>query len=167
VPRATNDAAAMEYLRRNYEERGRTQSKIITLHALDDGLVIPENEEKYFEVFNTVGRTDQLVQLFTPAGGHCGFTIAEHFAALTSLFAWVEHGVKPTVATVQAACTAVAPVIGGPCRIEDADPGEFGERIVERRQKGLSLRDLVCKGDPGDCPEGVACSPRLDRCTVR
>src|SRR5262249_47099574 len=111
VPRATNDAAAMEYLRRNYEERGRTQSKIITLHALDDGLVIPENEEKYFEVFNTVGRTDQLVQLFTPAGGHCGFTIAEHFAALTSLFAWVEHGVKPTVATVQAACTAIAPVI--------------------------------------------------------
>jgi hypothetical protein len=167
VPRATNDAAAMEYLRRNYEERGHTQSKVITLHALDDGLVIPENEEKYFEVFNTVGRTDQLVQLFTPAGGHCGFTIAEHVAALTSLFAWVEHGMKPTVATVQAACTAIAPAIGGPCRIEDADPGEFGKRIVERRQKGLSLRDLVCKGDPGDCPEGVACSPRLDRCTVR
>src|SRR5262249_5881667 len=83
-------------------------SKVITLHALDDGLVIPENEEKYFEVFNTVGRTDQLVQLYTPAGGHCGFTIAEHVAALTSLFAWVEHGMKPTVAIVQAACTAVA-----------------------------------------------------------
>src|SRR5262249_6183923 len=36
VPRATNDVAAMEYLRTNYEERGRTQSKVMTLHALDD-----------------------------------------------------------------------------------------------------------------------------------
>jgi hypothetical protein len=167
VPRATNDAAAMEYLRRNYEERGHTQSKVITLHALDDGLVIPQNEEKYFEVFNTVGRTDQLVQLFTPTGGHCGFSIAEHVAALTSLFAWVEHGVKPTVATAQATCLAVAPLVGGPCQIEDADPGEFGERVVERRQKGLSLRDLVCKGDPGDCPERSTCSPRLDRCVAK
>ena len=167
VPRATNDPAAMEYMRRNYEERGYTQSKIITLHALDDGLVIPQNEEKYQEVFNTVGRTDQLVQLYTPAGGHCGFTIAEHVAALTSLFGWVEHGIKPTVASAQATCTAVAPIVGGPCRLQDADPGEFGERIVERRQKGLSLRDLVCKGDPGDCPAGVACSPRLNRCVAK
>lgn len=157
----------MEYLRRNYEERGYTQSKIVTLHALDDGLVIPENEEKYLEVFGTVKREDQLVQLYTAAGGHCGFTPAEHVAALTSLFAWVEHGTKPTVASALATCNLVAPFIGGPCRIQDADPGEFGDRVVERRQKGLALRDLVCKGDPGDCPEGVACSPRLDRCTVR
>ena len=167
VPRATNDPAAMEYLRRNYEERGYTQSKIVTLHALDDGLVIPQNEEKYFEVFNTVGRQDQLVQLYTPAGGHCGFTIAEHFAALTSLFGWVEHGIKPTVASAQETCTAVAPIVGGACRLQDADPGEFGARVVERRQKGLSLRDLVCQGDEGDCPAGVACSTRLDRCVAK
>jgi hypothetical protein len=167
VARATNDPAAMEYLRRNYEERGYTQSKIVTLHALDDGLVIPQNEEKYLEVFGAVKRDDQLVQLYTPTGGHCGFTAAEHVAALTSLFAWVEHGLKPTVASALATCDLVAPLVGGPCRIQDADPGEFGERIVERRQKGLSLRDLVCQGDPGDCPAGVSCSPRTDRCTVR
>ena len=163
VPRATNDPAAMEYLRRNYEERGYTQSKIVTLHALDDGLVIPQNEEKYFEVFNTVGRLDQLVQLYTPAGGHCGFTIAEHFAALTSLFGWVEHGIKPTVASAQATWAAH----GRARRLQDAEPGEFGERVVERRQKGLSLRDLVCQGDEGDCPAGVACSTRLDRCVAK
>jgi hypothetical protein len=167
VARATNDPDAMEYLRRNYEERGYTQSKIVTLHALDDGLVIPQNEEKYLEVFGAVKRQDQHVQLYTPTGGHCGFTPAEHVAALTSLFAWVEHGMKPTVASALATCNLVAPFVGGPCRIQDADPGEFGERIVERRERGLSLRDLVCKGDPGDCPEGVACSPRTDRCTVR
>src|SRR5262249_17813751 len=111
VPRATNDADATEYLRRNYEPRGRTESKIVTLHALDDGLVIPENEEKYREALNTVGRADQLVQTYTPAGGHCGFTIAEHVAALTSLFAWVEHGTKPTVASIQASCNVFAPLV--------------------------------------------------------
>src|SRR5262249_6296866 len=130
APRATNDAAAMEYMRRNYEERGRTESKVLTLHALDDGLVIPENEEKYREAFAPSGRADRLVQLYPPEGGHCGFTIAEHVAALTSLFAWVEHGVTPTVAGAQETCTAVAPFVGGPCRIQDADPGEWGERVV-------------------------------------
>src|SRR4029434_8046139 len=92
VPRATNDAAATEYLRRSYEPRGRTDTKILTLQALDDGLVIPENQEKYREAFATVGRGDQLVQIYTPTGGHCGFSIAEHVATLTALFRWGEAG---------------------------------------------------------------------------
>jgi pimeloyl-ACP methyl ester carboxylesterase len=164
VPRATNDAAATEYLRRSYEPRGRTDTKILTLQALDDGLVIPENQEKYREAFATVGRGDQLVQIYTPTGGHCGFSIAEHVATLAALFQWVEVGAAPTVAAVQAACAALAPVVGGACRIQDADPGEWGERVVERRQNGLKLRTLVCDGDPEDCPVDAACSERLDRC---
>ena len=95
VPRATNDAAATEYLRRSYEPRGRTDTKVLTLHALDDGLVLPQNQEKYREAFDTVGRADQLVQLYTPTGGHCGFSIAEHVATLRALFAWVEEGATP------------------------------------------------------------------------
>lgn len=166
VPRATNDADAMEYLRRSYEPRGRTQSKVLTLQALDDGLVIPPNQEKYREALNTVGRADQLVQMYTPTGGHCGFSSAEHFATLAALFAWVEAGTTPTVPAVQAACTSVAPFIGGPCRIQDADPGEWGDRVVERRQKGVKLRDLVCDGDPLDCPADAVCSERLDRCVA-
>jgi hypothetical protein len=167
VPRATNDADATEYLRRNYEPRGRTESKVLALQALDDGLVIPENQEKYREAFGTVGRPDQLVQLYTATGGHCGFSVAEHTATLTALFQWVEGGAAPTAAGVQAACTVFAPVIGGPCRIQDAEPGEWGDRVVERRQKGLKLRTLVCDGDPLDCPEDAKCSERLDRCVAR
>jgi hypothetical protein len=166
VPRATNDADAMEYLRRSFEPRGRTHSKVLTLQALDDGLVIPQNQEKYREAFNTVGRSDQLVQLYTPTGGHCGFSIAEHVATLMALFQWVEAGDIPGVAGVQGTCTVLAPVLGGPCRIQDADPGEWGDRVVERRQKGLKLRDLVCDGDPLDCPADAVCSERLDRCVA-
>jgi hypothetical protein len=64
-------------------------------HALDDGLVLPENEEKYRELFDAVGRSDQLVQVYTPEGGHCGFSRAEHLALLKSMFAWVEQRTKP------------------------------------------------------------------------
>ncbi len=164
VPRATNDAAATEFLRRSYEPRGRTHSKVLALHALDDGLVLPENQEKYREAFATVGRDDQLVQVYTPSGGHCGFTPAEHVGALRALAAWVEGDVVPTAASVQAACTAAAPAFGGPCRVQDADPGTWGDRVAERFQKGLKVRTMVCDGDAVDCPEGAACSPRLDRC---
>jgi hypothetical protein len=166
APRATNDTDAMRFLLGAYEPRGYTESRILTLHALDDGLVLPENEEKYRELFDTVGRTDQLVQVYTPEGGHCGFSRAEHVAVLKSMFAWVEHGTKPNTAGIQASCTAAAPQVGGPCRIQDADPGEFGDRVVERREKGLKLRTLVCDGDPEDCPADAVCSPRLDRCTA-
>src|SRR6185369_15640683 len=39
VHRSEADAAAVRYMRRFYEPRGRTNTKIITVHALDDGLV--------------------------------------------------------------------------------------------------------------------------------
>ena len=75
---------------------------MLTLHALDDGLVVPENEEKYREAFLAAGRPDQLVQLYTPTGGHCGFSAAEHVAAFLALTGWVEKGTVPTVASTQA-----------------------------------------------------------------
>jgi len=45
VPRASADAAGVNYMQRFFEPRGRTAAKVLTLHALDDGLVIPENDE--------------------------------------------------------------------------------------------------------------------------
>src|SRR5881409_4488609 len=78
VPRASADAAVVNYMQHFFEPRGRTAAKVLTLHALDDGLVIPENDEKYREAFVASGHPEQLVQLFTATGGHCGFSGAEH-----------------------------------------------------------------------------------------
>jgi pimeloyl-ACP methyl ester carboxylesterase len=164
VPRAKEQAPGVKYLRRFYEPRGRTDAKVLTLHALDDGLVVIENEEKYREAFVAAGHPDHLVQLYTPTGGHCGFSAAEHVAAFLALTGWAEQGTVPTVAGVQSTCSAVAAVVGGPCEIMDATPGEWASRVVERRQKGAPVRSLVCGGDAADCPDGSTCSTDTHHC---
>jgi hypothetical protein len=155
VRRVREDASAVKYLQAWYEPRGRTASKVLTLHALNDGLVIPENQQKYAEIFAAAGRSDQLVQLFTAEGGHCGF-INELFAAIPAITNWVEHDQKPTFASVSTGC--------GGCTLTDTAPGPFGDKIPERRQKGVALRSLACASDlAGDCPSGAVCGSDL-RC---
>jgi hypothetical protein len=154
VHRSASDPDAVRYLRRFYEPRGRTRSRVVTLHALDDGLVIPEHEDKYRQAFEAAGRAEQLVQFFTPTGGHCGNALAFR-PALVQLTAWVEHGTKPTTASMNAECHD--------CLAETL-PGPFGLKVVERRQRGAPLRSLVCSGEPGDCPAGTTCSAKTHHC---
>ena len=156
VYRAREDAAAVRYMRRFYEPRGRTRSKVITVHALDDGLVIPENEDKYREAFAAAGRSDQLVQLFTTRGGHCNF-IFELLPALHALTDWVEKGLKPSTSSVRAACPTL-------CSFTDATPGPLGVKVVERRQRGLPVSSLVCSAELGDCPARATCSLARHHC---
>jgi pimeloyl-ACP methyl ester carboxylesterase len=156
VYRAKEDASAVRFMRRTYEPRGRTASKVITIHALDDGLVIPENEDKYREAFEAAGTSDDLVQLFTSTGGHCGF-ITELFPAIPALTGWVEGGTKPSTATVRAACPPG-------CTFTDDRPGPFGTKVIERRQKGAPVRTLVCAGETGDCPADATCDLHRRHC---
>jgi hypothetical protein len=154
VHRSDSDAAAVRYLRRFYEPRGRTSAKVVTLHALDDGLVIPENEDKYRQAFEAAGRADQLVQFFTPGGEHC----QNYYAfkpALEQLTAWVEHDVQPTQAAMDTACAGC---------LADTVPGAFGAVVPERKQPGAPVRTILCTGETGDCPAGSTCNVRTHRC---
>jgi hypothetical protein len=154
VHRSDADASAVRYMRRYYEPRGRTQTKVITVHALDDGLVIPEHETKYRQAFEASGRTAQLLQLFTATGEHCT-NVIPYTPALEALTDWVERGVTPTTASVNAAC--------GNC-LTTVPPGPFGAKSPERRQKGAPLASIVCTGLPGDCPAGATCDVAKRRC---
>jgi hypothetical protein len=154
VHRSDSDASAVRYLRRFYEPRGSTRTKVVTVHALDDGLVIPEHEDKYRQAFTAAGRGDQLVQFFTPTGEHC-MNVSAFGSALAQLTVWVERGEKPTTASMNAAC--------GGC-LADTVPGPYGAKVPERLQKGAPVRTLVCDGAPGDCPPGSTCSARKHRC---
>jgi hypothetical protein len=154
IRRVTADPDAVRFLRRYFEPRGRTRSKVLSVHALDDGLVLPENTDKYREAFEAAGRGDQLVQLYTPTGGHCVF-IAAYTPALQALIGWVEQGQTPTTATVNAACSG--------CLTSDV-PGPWGLKVVERRAKGAPVRSLVCNDEPGDCPARSTCAASRHRC---
>jgi pimeloyl-ACP methyl ester carboxylesterase len=154
VHRSASDAAAVRYLRRFYEPRGRTRSKVVTVHALDDGLVIPENEQKYRQAFEAAGRSDQLVQLFTPIGGHC-FFVQAYIPALEGLIGWVEHGQKPDSSLVNQSCADC---------LTQATPGPWGLKVVERKQRGAPVRKLVCTGEPGDCPVDSTCATHRKHC---
>ena len=127
---------------------------MLTVHALDDGLVIPENEGTYQDIFAAAGRSDQLVQLYTATGGNCGFFGAIG-PALNALTAWVEGGQKPTFGSVVAACSG--------CGLVDQAPGSWGRRSPERRQKGEPARALVCS-ETTDCPAGTTCNAAKHRC---
>lgn len=155
IERVTEDAEAVRYMRRWYEPRGRTRSKVLTVHALDDGLVLVENEDKYRQAFAAAKNTDRLVQLFTPYGGHCGF-IAELFPAVDALVGWVERGEKPSLESVRAACPG--------CRFTETLPGPWGLKVVERAQRGAPVRSLVCDDEPNDCPPAASCVAAKHRC---
>jgi pimeloyl-ACP methyl ester carboxylesterase len=167
VPRAIEDASGVRYMRRFFEPHARTGAKVLALHAIDDGLVLVENQEKYREAFTAAGRDDQLVQLYTSAGGHCGFTGAEHLAVFLGLTSWVDMDVVPTLAATQAVCTALEAIAGGPCRFIDYTPAEWGTRVVERRQQGAPPSTLVCDGDAEDCPDGTTCDAGTHTCRER
>jgi len=156
VYRVGNDAAATRYLRRWYEPRARTRSKVLTVHALDDGLVIPENENTYRDAFAAARRSEQLVQLHTATGGHCLF-IGALPTALDAITGWVEADRKPDPAALLAGCPA--------CGFTLEQPGSWGTRTPERRQKGAPLRTMVCDpSEPADCPAGATCSAKRLRC---
>jgi hypothetical protein len=146
VYRSASFPRATVYMQRWYEPRARTGSKVLTIHALDDGLVIPENETVYRDAFARAHRSDQLVQLFTEHGGHCGF-VTELFPALAALTGWVERSEKPSTASVMAACPT--------CDFTTDVPGAFEDRVAARRQRGVPRGRF---GEPGPplVPPGAA-----------
>lgn len=92
--------------------------KIVSLHTDGDGLVLVENEKEYRDVVPAANLTTAIVD--EAGSSHCGFSPGELVAGWESLRGWVAGAPQPSAASIQATCSAIAPVFGGPCRI---DPG--------------------------------------------
>lgn len=106
-------------------------TRIVTLHTDKDGLVLVENESEYASVVAASNLTTAVAVEATPT--HCGFNGAEVVASWESLRGWVAGGPQPTAASIQGTCQALAPVFGGPCRIDPAFViGDLDARIRPR-----------------------------------
>ncbi len=119
VARVAPNRGAAHRLRRHYTPTGDVGDvRIVSLHTDKDGLVAVENESSYASLAPAPQFTSAIVVEDQPT--HCGFTPAEVLASWESLRAWVAGGPQPTPETLQGMCTAAAPDVGGPCRIDPA-----------------------------------------------
>lgn len=119
IARVSPNPGAANRMGNHYTPTGNVgQTKIVALHTDKDGLVIVENENEYASVVPAANLSTAIVVESTPS--HCGFTSAETVAGWESLRAWLAGAPQPTAASIQGVCSAVAPIFGGPCRI---DPG--------------------------------------------
>lgn len=119
IERVSAHPGAAHRLENSYTPTGLVGStKIVSLHTDKDGLVIVENESEYASVVPASNLTTAVAVEAMPS--HCGFSPAEVVAGWEALRGWVAGGPQPSAATLQGMCNALAPTVGGPCRI---DPG--------------------------------------------
>jgi hypothetical protein len=119
IARVAPQPGAENRLASHYTPTGEVGDvKIVSLHTDKDGLIVVENESGYLSVAPPDRFTSAVVVEALPT--HCGFSAAETVAGWEALRGWVFGAPQPTPASLQLTCQAVAPSVGGPCRI---DPG--------------------------------------------
>ncbi|PYQ17378.1 MAG: hypothetical protein DMF79_17540 [Acidobacteria bacterium] len=117
IERVSPHQGAAHRLQEDYTPTGNVGNvKIVSLHTDKDGLVSVENESEYASVVPASNLTTAVVVEAVPS--HCGFTPAEAVAGWEALRGWVAGGPQPTAAAIQGLCAALAPSVGGPCRID-------------------------------------------------
>jgi len=114
---AANPFAAL-YFRDVSDFRGRVgAAKIVSVHTSQDQLVIPANEEVLKQIMPAGQLTVAFVKEDEPS--HCGFSEAEGVSGWEALRTWMAAGHQPSVADLQAGCSAaVAQGADGPCRYD-------------------------------------------------
>jgi hypothetical protein len=117
IARVSPHPGAATRLHENFTPTGDVgDTKIVALHTDKDGLVLVENEREYAEVVPETNLTTAVAVEAVPS--HCQFTGGETLAAWESLRVWVAGAPQPTAAGMQGLCLALAPSVGGPCRID-------------------------------------------------
>lgn len=119
IARVAPNPGAASRLEAFYTPTGDTRrARIVSIHTDKDGLVLVENESEYASRTDPEYFTAAVVVEQTPT--HCGFTPAETLGAWEALRGWLAGAPQPTPAVIQGTCLAVAPMVGGPCRIDPA-----------------------------------------------
>ena len=118
IARVSPHPGAENRLERYFTPSGDVgDTKIISIHTDQDGLVIVENQSEYASVVPADNLTVAIVVEDAPT--HCDFNPAEALAGWESLRAWIAGGQQPTASQIQAICLTIeSPAFPGPCRID-------------------------------------------------
>ena len=90
------DPAARAYLESYADYTGNIQNPVLTLHTTVDGLTGPQHETVYAETVAAAGASDNLVQAYTDAVGHCFFSGEQLVTTLAAMNGWLETGTAPS-----------------------------------------------------------------------
>lgn len=135
VQRFDADPLAVAQLSFDADMTGRLPVPVLTIHANDDPIALVEYENAYREVVRSAGRGDRLVQTFTTEHVHSKLADPEYAAAFAALSAWMKDGVRPTPASVAAACTDQATRYTGGCHFDvEYFPKPLFTRVAPRAE---------------------------------
>lgn len=135
VQRYAADPAAVARFAADTDPTGRIDLPMLSVHGIDDATAFVELEAEFAATVSKAGRSDRLVQTFTRDHEHSYLSDATYVTLMQALLRWVDHGEKPTPASIAAACPAHEPRHGPGCRFDPGyQPAPLATRITPRRK---------------------------------
>lgn len=113
VERFAADPQAVAKLAYDADLSGLIVRPTLTVHALRDPVATPRGDALYGQAVAAAGRGGLLAQVGTDESDHSRMRDATYLSALLSLEAWLDTGVRPDAAGIQARCEALVGKPGG------------------------------------------------------
>jgi hypothetical protein len=136
VQRYAADPVAYKRFSRDTDPTGKIPVPVLTTKWISDPTAFVELDAHFRGVMQRGGSADRLVQTFTSkADSHSYVSDPTYPALLSALVDWVEKGIKPTPATVAAACPTFEARFGPGCSFDAAyTPPALVTRVPVRRR---------------------------------
>ncbi len=133
VARHRADPVALQRLADDTDLIGEVAVPVLTTKWIGDPTAFVELDAHYKDVMQRGGSADRLVQTYTGKGTHSYISDATYPTLVAALLQWVEHGSKPTPASIAAACPAFEARYGAGCSFEPMYvPQPLDSRIAPR-----------------------------------
>ncbi len=96
VKRYASDKLAAQYSTRYYTPTGRLMRPMLAVHTTYDQFINPTSIFVYTQEVNRAGFSDNFVQQYVHADGHCNITSQQVGIAFDELLNWTHGGKRPT-----------------------------------------------------------------------
>ena len=92
APRVVADAAAVDYMRRNFTPTGHAGVPVLSMHTIGDGMTSPSLQRSYIDKVRTSAGGDMIAGLWIERAGHCTQSPAEMLEAIDILMRRIDSG---------------------------------------------------------------------------
>ena len=133
VARYAADPVAYKRLAADTDPTGKIPVPVLTVKWISDPTAFVELDAYFKGVMEQGGSGDRLVQTFTSSGTHSYISGPTYPTLVSALLNWVEQGIKPTPASIAAACPANEATFGVGCSfVPNYTPAALEVRVPAR-----------------------------------